>query len=178
MAYKKISDCGGLRYNTADFTEINKVITSALQPTDVFTPTYSTGVSATFDAAQYESKAGKETLTFTATASDTDIAWTENSTSVNMADFGFTNIIGATNGSTITVTYTEGSEERTALVGVPMKANMCGGIKFDNGVFAQVGDVITTVGTTAVANSFKANCSLLFDASKFELGDDNEICLK
>lgn len=177
MAYF-VSKCGGLRVSTTNFTEIDGVITSAAQSTDVFTPTYSTGVTAKFNAGQYESKAGKESLVFTATVSETDTTWEdEDGTEVNIADFGFTEIVGTVDGSTITVTYTQGSEPRTELVGDPFTASMCGGQKFDDGVFTQVNDVITTVGTSTVSASFKANCSLLFDSSKFKLGNDEEIAL-
>lgn len=177
MAYF-VSKCGGLRVNTSNFTEIDGVITSGTQSTDVFTPTYSTGVTAKFNATQYQSKAGKQTLTFTASVVDTDVSWEDDDgTAVNIADFGFTEIVGTVDGSTITVTYTQGSEPRTELVGDPFTASMCGGLKFDDGVFAQVNDVITTVGTSTVSTSFKANCSLLFDSSKFKLGSDEEIAL-
>ena len=177
MAYK-ISNCGGLRFDTTDFTMIDGVITSASETTDVFTPTYSTGVTATFNAEQYESKAGKTSSTFTASVVDTVVSWEDaDGTAVNIADFGFTAIAGAVAGSTISVAYTQGSEPRTELVGSAIMAS-CGGQQFDNGVFAIVGDVVTTVGTSSVASSIRANCSLLFDASKFELGSDNEIALK
>lgn len=176
MAYK-ISNCGGLRFDTTDFTMIDGVITSATQATDVFTPTYSTGVTATFNAEQYESKAGKNSLTFTASVAGGDTTWKDgDGTAVNISDFGFTAITGAVDSSTITVTYTQSSEPRTELVGSAVMAS-CGGQQFDDGVFAIVGDVVTTAGTSSVASSIRANCSLLFDASKFELGDDNEITL-
>lgn len=177
MAYK-VSNCGGLRFDTADFSMINGVITSASQSTDVFTPTYSTGVTATFNSTQYASKAGKKNSTFTASVVDDVTTWEDgDGTSINIADFGFTAITGVVDGSTISVAYSQGSEPRTELVGTAIMAS-CGGQQFDNGVFAVVGDVVTTVGTTSVASSIRANCSLLFDASKFELGDDKEIALK
>lgn len=252
MAYNKISTCGGLRYSTSDFTEVDKVITEegmlidVYEPTystgvtaefdadkyadtygeedttftatvvaETFVPSYSTGVSATFDAVQYKSKAGTNNKTFTASLVDAVLVWMESDTQVNIADYGFTsidgadegaiisvaytsgstswsdgtnvvnmadvglsNIAGVVNGSTIKIEYDEESVPRTELVGDPFVASMCGGIKLDDGVFAEVGKVITTVGTTSVSESFRTNCGLLFDASKFELGDDKEICLK
>lgn len=178
MSYK-VSNCGGLKFNSTDFSMIDGVITSATQATDVFTSTYSTGVTATFNSTQYESKAGKQSSTFTASVAEDVVSWEDaDGTAVNIADFGFTAITGAVDGSTITVTYSQGSEPREELVGDEFLASMCGGQKFDDGVFAQVNDVITTVGTSSVAESFRANCSLLFDASKFELSSDKEICLK
>lgn len=181
MAYDKMPTCGGLRYNISDFTEVDKVITEEGMLVDVYEPTYSTGVTADFDADKYADTYGEETTTFTASVADLLVSWsdgTDTLTDEDMADAGLTNIVGVVDGSTIKITYSEESVPRTELVGEPFVASMCGGIKFDDGVFAQVGDVITTYGTTSVASYFKANCGLLFDASKFELGDDKEICLK
>lgn len=182
MAYNKISTCGGLRYSTSDFTEIDKVITEEGMLIDVYEPTYSTGVTAKFDANKYADTYDKEDITFTATVVDTVITWSDGTSSDldadDMADAGLSNIAGVVDGSTIKIEYDEESVPRTELVGDPFVASMCGGIKLDDGVFTEVGKVITTVGTTSVSESFRANCGLLFDASKFELGDDKEICLK
>lgn len=179
MAYKSISTCGGLRYNTSDFTEVDKVITEASMLVDVYEPTYSTGVAAEFDADKYADTYEEETTTFTATVVDTTITWSDGTSSDldvdDMADVGLTNITGVVEGSTIKIEYSEESVPRTELVGDPFVASMCGGIKFDGGVFAEVGNAITTYGTTSVESSIRANCGLLFDASKFELGDDKEI---
>lgn len=179
MAYDKMSTCGSLRYSTSDFTEVDKVITSATTKADTYTPTYSTGVTAKFDEDKYVVAYEKKTITFTATVVDTTTTWSDGTTTVaDMSVVGLSDIAGVVDGSTIKITYAEETVPRTELVGDPFLASMCGGIKFDDGVFAEVGKVITTYGTTSVASSFKANCSLLFDASKFELGDDKEICLK
>lgn len=182
MAYKISSTCGGLRYSTSDFTEIDNVITEESMLIDVYEPIYSTGVSADFDANKYSYTYAEEDTTFTATVADTVISWSDGVRTgldaEDMADVGLSNIVGVVDGSTIKIEYSEESVPRTELVGEPFIANMCGGIKFDDGVFSQVGNVVTLAGVTSVANSFKANCSLLFDASKFELGDDKEICLK
>lgn len=180
MAYNKISACGGLRYNISDFTEVDKVITEESMLIDVYEPTYSTGVTADFDADKYADTYGEANTTFTASVAELLVSWsdgTDTLTDEDMADVGLSNIVGVVDGSTIKIEYSEESVPRTELVGEPFVASMCGGIKFDDGVFAQVGDVITTYGTTSVASLFKANCGLLFDASKFELGDDKEICL-
>lgn len=100
MAYKKSSMCGGLRYNTADFKEIDGVLTEA---------------------------------------------------------------------------------SATALSGDAFLAPQCGGISFDDGVFDIIlvdgKAVVTTAGTTSSTGYLASNCSLLFDAEVFELGDDNEIKL-
>lgn len=181
MAYKYISNCGGLRYNISDFTEVDKVITEEGMLVDVYEPTYSTGVSADFDANKYADTYGEADTTFTASVADLLVSWSDGSSTLtdeDMADVGLSNIVGVVDGSTIKIEYSEESVPRTELVGDPFVASMCGGIKFDDGVFAEVGKIITTVGTTSVSDSFKGNCGLLFDASKFELGDDKEICLK
>lgn len=102
MAYKVLSSCGGLRYNTADFKEINGVLT---------------GIGA-----------GEELF-----------------------------------------------EE-------PMPAMCGGGAILDNGYFAVVyienRPVVTRIGTTEVQNCFASNCSLLFDADKFDLDEDKALSLK
>lgn len=181
MAYKQISTCGGLRYNISDFTEVDKVITEEGMLIDVYEPTYSTGVTADFDVDKYADTYEKEDTTFTATVVDTVITWSDGTSSDldadDMADAGLSNITGVVDGSTIKIEYSEESVPRTELVGEPFVASMCGGIKFDDGVFAEIGKVITTVGTSSVSESFRGSCGLLFDASKFELGDDKEICL-
>lgn len=181
MAYFKSGNCGSLRLSSVDFTQIDGVITSEGMEVDTYTPTYSTGVTATFDADKYADTYTDETTTFTATVTEATTTWSDGTSTLSkedMADVGFSAITGVVDGSTIKVTYAKEEVPRTELVGYPFNASMCGGQKFDDGVFAQVGDVITTVGTTSVASSFRANCSLLFDGAKFELGDDNEIVLK
>ena len=54
-------------------------------------------------------------------------------------------------------------------------ATFCGGQYFDSSYFAQVNKVITTTGTTSVSTSSQANCSLLYDSSKFQLDSDGAI---
>ena len=179
MAYKKSSSCGGLRYNTTDFTEVDGVLTSATTKVDTYTPTYSAGVTANFDEDKYIEAYEKKTTTFTATVVDTTTTWSDGTSTVaDMSVIGLSDITGVVDGSTIKITYAEQTVPRTELVGDPFLASMCGDIWFDDGVFGEVGRVITTAGTIVVTSSFASNCSLLFDASKFEVGDDKEICLK
>ena len=68
----------------------------------------------------------------------------------------------------------------SVLSGTPFVASMCGGVKFDGGVFksAKVNgkDVITNVNETP-DSYLRANCSLLFDADIFEIGEDDELSL-
>lgn len=177
---KKVN-CGGLKYDPNDFTVIKGVLTSATQPTDVYTPTYSEGVTAKFDEAVYAEEVGKETTTYTATVVDTVVTWSDGTDTVTMADVGITDITGVVDGSTIKITYSVGSEPRTALVGDVFIAKHCGGIKLDDGVFGHglVGgkDVITLVGETP-SDYIVANCSILFDSAKFELDDSKAISLK
>lgn len=182
MAYFISGNCGGLRVGATDFTQIDDVITSATAEQDTYTPTYSTGVTATFDADKYADTYTDETTTFTATVADTVTTWSDGTSTLSkedMADVGFSAITGVVDGSTITVTYAKQEVPRTELVGDPFVAK-CGGQKFDDGVFESVKvngkDVITTVGSTA-DSYFAANCSLLFDADVFELGDDDELIL-
>lgn len=180
MAYFISGNCGGLRVGSTDFTQINGVITSATAKADTYTPTYSTGVTATFDAAKYATAYSKATTTFTATVVTDTTTWSDGTTTVaDMAVVGLSVIAGVVDGSTITVTYAEVDVPRTELVGDPFLAK-CGGQKFDDGVFESVKvngkDVITTVGSTT-DSYFAANCSLLFDADVFELGDDDELTL-
>lgn len=179
MAYKKSSSCGGLRYNTTDFTEVDGVLTSATTKVDTYTPTYSAGVTAKFNEDTYIEAYEKKTTTFTATVVDTTTTWSDGTSTVaDMSVVGLSDIVGVVDGSTIKITYAEQTVPRTELVGDPFLASMCGDIWFDDGVFGEVGRVITTAGTSVVTSSFASNCSLLFDASKFEVGDDKEICLK
>lgn len=179
MAYKKSSSCGGLRYNTTDFTEVDGVLTSATTKVDTYTPTYSAGVTAKFNEDKYIEAYEKKTTTFTATVVDTTTTWSDGTSTVaDMSVVGLSDIVGVVDGSTIKITYAEQTVPRTELVGDPFLASMCGDIWFDDGVFGEVGRVITTAGTSVVTSSFASNCSLLFDASKFEVGDDKEICLK
>ena len=203
MAYKKSSSCGGLRYNTTDFTEVDGVLTSATTKVDTYTPTYSAGVTAKFNEDKYIEAYEKKTTTFTATVVDTTTTWSDGTSTVaDMSVVGLSDIVGVVDGYisnvnvpvyspernifqativdgfTIKITYAEQTVPRTELVGDPFLASMCGDIWFDDGVFGEVGRVITTAGTSVVTSSFASNCSLLFDASKFEVGDDKEICLK
>ena len=166
-----VANCS-LKYNPEDFTVVNKVLTDATQPTDVYTPTYSTGVTAKFNASVYAEEVGKETTTFTATVVDTTTTWSDGTDTVTMADVGITDIAGAVDGSTIKITYSVGSEPRTELVGNPFIAHHCGGLLLDGGVFDEKKVdgkyVVTLVGETPTAY-MKAKCSLLCDSAKFEM---------
>lgn len=68
----------------------------------------------------------------------------------------------------------------TLLGGTAFTAPMCGGAKFDGGIFknAKVGgkDVITILSETP-DSYLRANCGLLFDADIFEIGEDGELTL-
>ena len=175
-----VANCGGLKYNPTDFTVIDRVLTSATQPKDVYTPTYSTGVTAKFNEEVYAEEVGKETTTYTATVADSVTTWSDGTDTVTMADVGITDIAGAVDGSTIKITYSIGSEPRTALVGDAFKAHHCGGILLDDGVFEEDKVdgkyVVTLVGETASAYLI-ANCSILFDKAKFELDNNKALSL-
>ena len=183
MAYKVSHGCGGLRYNISDFTEVNKVLTSESMEVDVYTPTYSQGVNAEFDAAKYADSVGQKDTTFTATVTDSATTWSDGTATVtaeDMADCGVTEITGVVNGSTIKIAYSKEDAPRTELVGEPFLP-CCGGQYFDNGVFKVITidgkSVVTSVNTSTATTYFAANCSLLFDADVFELDEDKAIVL-
>lgn len=183
MAYFVSEGCGGLRLNTADFTEVNEVITSESMTVGTYTPTYSTGVTAKFDVDKYADTYEKATTTFTASVADLLVSWSDGVntlTDEDMADVGLSDIVGVVDQSTITVTYAEQEVPRTVLVGSPFMAS-CGGLKFDDGVFKTVNvngkRVITLASQSTVDTYVPANCCLLFDGDKFELGDDGELML-
>ena len=179
-----VANCGGLKYDPTDFTMVNRTLTSATQPKDVWTPTYSTGVTAKFDADAYAEKIGKETTVFTATVVDTTVTWNDGSDDVTedyLEEAGISDIAGVVDGSKITITYSVGSEPRTELVGTAFEAKHCGGILLDGGVFAQANvngkSVVTLVGETPT-DYIVANCTLLVDKDKFKLTDSRALSLK
>lgn len=70
--------------------------------------------------------------------------------------------------------------ENDELTGEAFIAPLCGGIKFDGGIFdnVKIGErnVITEVDETPT-NYIVASCGLLFDADIFEINDDGAITL-
>lgn len=168
-----VANCS-LKYNPEDFTVVDRVLTSATQPKDVYTPTYSTGVTAKFDASVYAEEVGKETTTFTATVVDTTTTWSDGTSTVTMADVGITDIAGVVDGSTIKITYSEGAEPRTELVGDAFIAHHCGGLLLDGGVFAEKkvdGKYVVCLVDETPTSYIKAKCSLLVDGDAFEIVD-------